>query len=273
MGDIDVSPPGVDMTKPNIARVYDYLLGGKDNFAADREMAELTLRVMPDARQGPRSNRAFLRRAVRYLAAEAGIRQFIDIGSGLPTQGNVHEIAQAIDPETRVVYVDHDPVVLAHARALLANDFTSVVMGDLIQPESILNDPTVRSVIDFDRPVALLLLSILHHINEADDPASIMATLRAAVVPGSHLAISHLQNPGSRHPEDAELATIGEEIFKKSYGVGRWRSAEEILAFFGDWEPVSPGIVPTSEWRPDQDTDRTKYLTYYFVVGGVARKP
>jgi hypothetical protein len=273
VGDIDVPPPGVDMAKPNIARVYDYLLGGKDNFAADREVAELTLRIMPDARQGPRSNRAFLRRAVRYLAAEAGIRQFIDIGSGLPTRGNVHEIAQAVDPETRVVYVDHDPVVLAHARALLANDFTNVIMADLRAPESILNDPTVRSVIDFDRPVALLLLSILHHINDEDDPASIMATLRAAVPPGSHLAISHLHNPGSRRPEDAGLARVGEEIFKKSYGVGRWRGPEEILSFFGDWDLVPPGLVPTSEWRPDPSDDHTKYLTHYFVLGGVARKP
>jgi hypothetical protein len=272
VGDIDVPPPGVDMTKPNIARVYDYLLGGKDNFAADREVAELTLRVMPDARQGPRSNRAFLRRAVRYLAAEAGIRQFIDIGSGLPTRGNVHEIAQAVDPETRVVYVDYDPVVLAHARALLAGDFTNVIMADLRAPESILNDPTVRSVIDFDRPVALLLLSILHHINDEDDPARIMAALRAAMPPGSHLAISHLHNPGSRRPEDAELARIGEEIFKKSYGVGRWRGAEEILSYFGDWDLVPPGLVPTSEWRPDPGDDHTKYLTHHFVLGGVARK-
>ncbi|HEU5158643.1 MAG TPA: SAM-dependent methyltransferase [Streptosporangiaceae bacterium] len=260
------------MTKPNIARVYDYLLGGKDNFAADREVAELTLRIMPDAREGPKSNRAFLRRAVRYLAAEAGIRQFIDIGSGLPTQGNVHEIAQAIDPETRVVYVDYDPVVLAHGRALLANDFTSVIMADLREPESILEHPALRRAIDFDRPVALLLLSILHHINDEDDPASIMATLRAAVPPGSHLAISHLHNPGSERPDDAELAKIGEEIFQKSYGVGRWRSVTEIRSFFGDWALLPPGLVPTSEWRPDPADDHAKYLTHYFVLGGVGKK-
>ena len=273
MGDFDVPLPGVDMTKPNIARVYDYLLGGKDNFAADREVAELTLRVMPDARQAPRSNRAFLRRVVRYLTAQAGIRQFIDIGSGRPTRGNVHEIAQAVDPETRVVYVDYDPVVLAHSRALLAGDFTSVVMGDLREPEAILDNPTLRSAIDFDRPVALLLLSILHHIDEEYDPASIMTTLRAALPTGSHLAISHLHNPGSRRPEDAELARIQEEIFKKAYGVGRWRDTDEILAFFGDWELVPPGLVPAAEWCPDPGDDHMKYLTHYFVLGGVARKP
>jgi S-adenosyl methyltransferase len=273
VGHNDVPPPGVDMSKPNIARVYDYLLGGKDNFAADREVAEMTLRILPDAREGPRSNRAFLRRAVHYLAAEAGIRQFIDIGSGLPTRGNVHEIAQAVAPETRVVYVDYDPVVLAHARALLANDFTSVIMGDLRLPESILNHRAVRGAIDFDRPVALLLLSILHHINDEDDPASIMARLRAAVPAGSYLAVSHLHNPGSERPEDAELARVGEEIFRKSYGVGRWRGTEEILDFFGDWDLVPPGLVPTAEWRPGPDDDQTKYLTHYFVLGGVAKKP
>jgi hypothetical protein len=263
----------MDRTKPNIARVYDYLLGGKENFAADREVAELLLRVMPDAKQAPRSNRAFLRRAVRHMAAEAGIRQFIDIGSGLPTRGNVHEIVQAVDPRARVVYVDYDPVVLAHTRALLADDFTSVVMGDLRAPELILNDPTVRRVIDFDRPVALLLLLILHHINDEDDPASLMATLRAAVPAGSHLAISHLHNPGSRRPDDAELARIGEKIFQRSYGVGRWRDVEEIRSFFGEWDLLAPGIVPTSEWRPDPDRDRAKYLTHHTLLGGVARKP
>jgi hypothetical protein len=273
VGHSGVPPPGVDMTKPNIARVYDYLLGGKDNFAADREVAELTLRVMPDAREGPKSNRAFLRRAVHYLAAEAGIRQFIDIGSGLPTRGNVHEIAQAVDPEARVVYADNDPVVLAHARALLAGDFTNVIMADLREPESILDHMTVRSVIDFDRPVAVLLLSILHHINDEDDPTGIVAALRDAVPLGSHLAISHLHNPGSERPDDAELARLGEEIFQKSYGTGRWRRTEEIRAYFGDWPLVPPGLVPTSEWRPGPGDDQTKHLTHYLVLGGVAMKP
>jgi hypothetical protein len=263
----------MDITKPNIARVYDYLLGGRDNFAVDREVAELILRVMPDARQAPRSNRGFLRRAVRHLAGEAGIRQFIDIGSGLPTRGNVHEIAQAIDPKARVVYVDYDPVVVAHTRALLPDDdFTSVILGDLRAPESILDDPTVRGMIDFDQPVALLLLLLLHHINDDDDPPGIVATLRAAVPAGSHLAISHLHNPGSRRPEDAELARIGEEIFQRSYGVGRWRDVDEIVSFFGDWDLIPPGLVPTTEWRPDPGDDQIKYLTHYTVLGGVAKK-
>jgi hypothetical protein len=273
VGDRGVPPPGVDMTKPNMARVYDYLLGGKDNFAADREVAEMLFRVMPDARAGPRSNRAFLRRAVRYLTAEAGIRQFIDIGSGLPTQGNVHEIAQKTAPETRVVYVDYDPVVLAHARALLAGDFTSVTMADLREPESILDHPMVRDVIDFDQPVGLLLLSILHHIKDEEHPADIVATLREAMPAGSHLAITHLHNPGSELPEDAEQAKLGEEIFIQSYGRGRWRTTEAIRAFFGDWELLSPGLVPAPEWRPDPDDDPKKSLMHNLVLGGVAKKP
>jgi hypothetical protein len=261
------------MTKPNIARVYDYLLGGKDNFAADREVGEMSLRVMPDGREGPRSNRAFLRRAVHFLAAEAGIRQFLDIGSGLPSQGNVHEVAQAVDPKIRVVYVDYDPVVLAHARALLANDFTSIILADLREPQSILDHPTVRSVIDFDQPVGLLLLSVLHHVNDAEDPAGIVATLRDAVVPGSHLAISHLHNPGCSRPDDAELARLGEEIFKKAFGTGRWRGVEDIRSYFGDWELLPPGLVPTPEWRPGPGDGRRRYLTHPFVLGGVAKKP
>jgi hypothetical protein len=260
------------MTKPNIARVYDYLLGGKDNFAADREIGEMSLRIMPDGREGPRSNRAFLRRVVRFLAAEAGIRQFLDIGSGLPSRGNVHEVAQAVDPKARVGYVDYDPVVVTHARALLATDFNTVVEADLREPEVILHDPKVRKLIDFDRPVALLLLSILHHIPDDADPMAIVATLRDAVVPGSFLAISHLHKPGAERPEDAELARIGEDIFRKAFGAGQWRDADEIRGFFGDWELLSPGVVPVAEWRPDPADGYKKYLTHEFVLGGVARK-
>jgi SAM-dependent methyltransferase len=267
-----VVPPGVDTTKPNIARMYDYLLGGKDNFGVDREVAEMSLRIMPDSRKGPRSNRAFLRRVVRYLTAEAGVRQFLDIGSGLPTRGNVHEIAQEIAPAARVVYVDNDPVVLAHARALLAGDHTAVVTADIREPESILNHPIVRGLIDFDRPVGLLMFAILHHVNDFEDPGGIAATFREAVPPGSHLAVSHFQNPGSARPEDAEMARLGEELFNKSFGTGRWRTPAEIRSYFGDWDLLEPGVVPMPEWRPDLAGVRKKDLTHYLFVGGVAKK-
>jgi S-adenosyl methyltransferase len=189
VGGHDGAPAGVDTTKPNIARMYDYLLGGKDNFAADREIAEISLRIMPDSRKGPRSNRAFLRRVVRYLTAAAGIRQFLDLGSGLPTRGNVHEIAQEIAPTARVVYVDNDPVVLTHSRALLAGNHTAVVTADIREPESILKHPAVRGLIDFDRPVGLLMFAILHHVNDTEDPGGIAATFREAMPSGSHLSV------------------------------------------------------------------------------------
>ncbi|HEX6470741.1 MAG TPA: SAM-dependent methyltransferase [Streptosporangiaceae bacterium] len=273
VGDNAVPPPGVDTTKPSIARVYDYLLGGKDNFAVDREVGEMSLRIMPDGREGPRSNRAFLRRAVRYLAADAGIRQFLDLGSGLPSQGNVHEVAQAVDKKARVVYVDYDPVVLAHARALLAGDYSDVVLGDLRGPETILNHPAVNAMLDFDQPVALLLLSVLHHIGDDADPAGIVAAYRDAVAPGSHLAISHLHKPSPDLLEDRELAELSEEVFRKAFGTSRWRGEEEIRSFFGDWDMVPPGLVPVVDWRPEPGDPGKRYLTYRLVLGGVARKP
>jgi hypothetical protein len=268
-----VPPPGVDTTKPSIARVYDYLLGGKDNFAVDREVGEMSLRIMPDGREGPRSNRAFLRRAVHYLAADAGIRQFLDLGSGLPSQGNVHEVAQAVDRKARVVYVDYDPVVLAHARALLAGDYSEVVLADLREPGRIFDHPTVNAMLDLDRPVAVLLLSVLHHIGDDADPAGIVAAYRDAVVPGSHLAVTHLHKPGPEHLEDRELADLGEEVFRKAFGVSCWRSEEEIRSFFGDWDLVPPGLVPVVDWRPEPGDLGQRYLTYRLVLGGVARKP
>ena len=273
MPDRQTTPPGVDITKPNIARVYDYLLGGTDNFAADREVAELFLRIMPDSRRGTRSNRAFLRRVVRFLVAEAGGRQFLDIGSGLPTKGNVHEVAQAIDPAARVVYVDNDPVVVAHAGALLTGAGTAVIEADLCAPRKILGHPTVRELIDFDQPVGLLLFSTLHHIDDDQDPRGCTAMLRDALPAGSYIGLSHLQNPGADRPEDAELARISEEAFNTSFGTGRWRTPEEIRSYFGDWRLVEPGIVPMPDWRPDPGDTHVKDLTHHLFVGGVARKP
>jgi hypothetical protein len=267
-------PPGLDVTKPNIARVYDAFLGGKDNFAADRAVVELALEVTPDAAAGARANRAFLRRAVRYMVAEAGIRQLVDIGSGLPTQGNVHEVADTIDPRVRVVYADIDPVVRAHAQALLAEtQKTMFVTADIRQPDQILSDPTVREFIGSGQPVGLLLLAILHHVNDDEDPPGIAARLRDALPPGSCLAVSSFRMPGPEHPADAAKTAAMEKLFNEKLGTGRWRTTQEILTWFGDWDIVEPGLVPLPEWRPDQPPSTERDSTYYGFVGGLARKP
>jgi hypothetical protein len=278
MGDFAVTPeervpPGLDVTTPNVARVYDAFLGGKDNYAADRAVVEFALEVTPDAPKGARANRAFLQRVVRYLVAEAGISQLIDIGSGLPTQGNVHEIAHAANPAARVVYVDYDPVVGAHAKALLASGpNTQFLTADVREPEKILNDHTVREFIDFGRPVALLLLAILHHVNDDEDPAGIAARLREAAVPGSYIAISSFRMPGPEHPADAAQTALMEKMFNEKLGTGRWRAHEEILDWFGGWDLLEPGLVPLPEWRPAGIVSPRRNATHHGFVGGVARK-
>ncbi|MFJ2031754.1 SAM-dependent methyltransferase [Streptosporangium sp. NPDC087985] len=268
------APEGIEVGKPSIARVYDFMLGGKDNFASDRKVAEMALQIAPDAPEAARANREFLRRVVHHLAAEAGIRQFVDIGSGLPTQGNVHEIAQEVDPEARVVYVDNDPIVLVHGRALLAkNDTTTVVQADIRRPQEIVDHPDLRRLVDFSQPVALLLFSILHHLNDDEDPEGIAAGLRDVLAPGSYVAVSHFHNPGAARPEAAEQAASAEKLFNENLGTGRWRTREEILAYFGTFEVLEPGLVPLAEWRPDSDDHAERGITYYTYVGGVARKP
>jgi S-adenosyl methyltransferase len=266
-------PVGVDARIPNIARVYDAFLGGKDNFAADRQVVEFALQVTPDAPVGARANRAFLRRVVRYLVGEAGITQLLDVGSGLPTQGNVHEVAHELNPAARIVYVDNDPVVYTHGQALLADARTTeVVTADVRRPGAVLKDPIVREFIDFSQPVGLLLLSILHHINDEDDPAGIMARLRDAMPRGSYLAISSFRMPGPEYPEHRAKTAEMEQLFNEKLGTGHWRSDEEIRAWFGDWELIEPGLVPLAEWRPDVRGQTRRDATYYGFVGGVARK-
>jgi hypothetical protein len=268
------APPGIDITKPNIARVYDAFLDGKDNFAADRAVVDLTLQIAPDAAAGAKANRAFLRRVVRYLAGQAGIGQFLDFGSGLPSQGNVHEIAHEVSPAARVAYIDSDPVVLLHAEALLAGaPSVRVVTADVRCPAEILGSGQVREFVDFDRPVGLLMLAILHHIRDEEDPAGIVARFREAAMPGSYLAISSFQMPGPEHPRDAAMTLEVQELFNAKLGTGLWREHEEILQWFGDWELLDPGLVPLPEWRPDVTGQAARNSTYYGFVGGVARKP
>ncbi|MBB5783887.1 SAM-dependent methyltransferase [Nonomuraea jabiensis] len=268
------APRGIDTTKPSVSRVYDYMLGGKDNYEIDRQVAAAALKVAPDAPEAAMANREFLRRTVHFLAAEAGIRQFLDIGSGLPTQGNVHEIAQAVAPQSRVVYVDHDPIVLVHGRALLAVDAsTTIVEADAREPEKILNDQKTRSLIDFDEPVGLLMFGILHHLGDDEDPAGVAGALIGPLAPGSHVVISHFHNPGEAHPEVSKQAYEAERIFNERLGTGRWRTREEILAYFDGLELLEPGLVPLPEWRPGPDDRATPGITYHTFVGGVGRKP
>jgi hypothetical protein len=264
-------PSEIDTSRPHTARIYDYFLGGKNHFAADREVAEKSLAQIPSGRIGAREQRAFLGRAVRYLAEEAGIRQFLDIGTGLPTTDNVHEVAQAIVPAARVVYVDNDPLVLAHARALLASSAegrTAYIHADLRSPAKILAAPVVREVLDFTQPVALMLVGILHFLEDKDQPERVIDTLLAALPPGSYLTASHL-NP--EHDPDGVAAGV------RAYQAGgvtvQARDASEFAAVaFRDLELVPPGVVSVSEWRPEDPEPRPSPAEVS-CYGGVARKP
>lgn len=264
-------PSEIDTSRPHPARIYDYGLGGKNHFAADREVAEKAFAAMPTGRTAARENRAFLGRVVGFLAAEAGIRQFLDIGTGLPTTGNVHEVAQRIAPESRIVYVDNDPLVLAHARALLTSTpqgRTAYIPADLRDPAAILDSPETREVIDFTQPVALMLVAILHFIQDKDRPAQIIKTLVDALPPGSFLAASHLTGEHDR----AAWATI-ERDYRKAGMSAQWRDADEFarLAFTG-LELIPPGVVLVSDWRQDSSGPRPTPIEVSFN-GGLARKP
>lgn len=235
-----------DASRPNIARLYDYLLGGRDNFAADRALGDRIVRTLPAVRDGVRAQRAVLGRVVRYLVAEAGVRQLLDIGSGLPTADNVHEIAQRAGPETRVVYVDNDPVVLAHARALLADDHTTFAAeGDLLRPASITGHPAIRDHLDWKQPIGLLLCGVVHNIMDAENPGELVAALAGALPPGSYVFIQHLLDTG-----EPDARTLQAQM-AKGLGKARFRTLEEVRALFGGLELVPPGLVTVPEWRPD----------------------
>jgi hypothetical protein len=265
--------PDFDISKPNVARVYDAMLGGKDNFAADREFVAEVLRFAPKAPLGALTNRQFLHRVVWYLVAEAGITQLLDLGSGLPTQGNVSEVAHQHRPRTHVVHVDNDPVVYTHSKALLSDARTTdFALGDIRSPGEILADPVVRSLIDFERPVGLLMFAILHHIEDKDQPERIMEEFRDALPSGSYLAISSLRLPGFDQPELRATTIEGEKLMTGTLGSGRWRDDEEILTWFGEWELLEPGLVPLSDWRPESWSQSAYREIYHSFSGGVARK-
>jgi hypothetical protein len=258
--------PSFNPEVPNIARTYDYLLGGKDNYPADREIGDIFIGKFPGAVQIALDNRACLVRAVTHMAAELSISQFIDLGSGLPTADNVHQVARRADPGARVAYVDNDPIVLAHGRAMLAEDeFTVVVNADIRQPEQILSDPGVRGLIDFSRPVAVIASAVLHHLLDEENPLGIIRAMRDAVPAGSCLFVSHFRTLND--PDSAAL----EAVMLEAFGRGVWRTSEQVGEFFGDMRIIPQGIVPCAQWRPDADPGE---LTPYqrLIVAGLALK-
>jgi hypothetical protein len=270
-GDISQVAPHLHADRPHPARVYDYLLGGKDNFAADRAAAENGLRANPNSRIPPRENRAFLRRVVRYLAREAGIRQFLDIGTGIPTSPNVHEVAQEVAPDARIVYVDNDPMVLVHARALLTSSptgRTEYIDADLRNVEGLLASPQLRATIDLDQPVGLLLIAIMHFVGDDDDPYGIVERLRAALPSGSYLALSHLTGDF-----DAAAWEGVAEVYRRTGVTLQVRSRAEIERFFAGLEMIEPGVQVLPAWRPDDDAGAPPTDVQVSVYGGLARKP
>jgi S-adenosyl methyltransferase len=263
----DWAPEDVNAELPSAARVYDYFLGGAHNFAADRALAAEIARLTPDVGETMRAGRDFLRRAVQFLV-HAGIRQFLDIGSGIPAAGNVHEIAQRVEPAARIAYVDIDPVAAAHGRAILAsNTLVTMCHADLREPDRLLGDPGLRGLLDLSQPVAIVLAGVMHFIHDEDDPPGIVARLRDAVVAGSHIVISHVTYE-DQPPEVIEAqrlsARTGTEIVL--------RSRAQILALFAGLTMIEPGLVRLPLWRPDRPPEAGERPDRSGAFGGVGRK-
>ena len=256
-----------DTSVANQARVYDYLLGGKNNYAADRAAAEAVLKIAPETVFTARANRAFLGRVVRYLAGQAGMRQFLDIGTGIPTSGNTHQVAQEIAPEIRVVYVDYDPIVLAHARALLTSHeagATEYIDADLRDTDTILS--RARQLLDFSKPVAITLISIMHAIPDSDDPHGIVARLLDAVPSGSYVALSHMASDILDDSTQQGLENVTGRLIQQQL---TYRNRDQVARFFEGTDLVAPGLVRVEEWQPD---DETGDASRSFLWCGVGRK-
>ena len=259
-------PPEIDTTTPSVARVYDAILGGTDNFAVDRAVAAQSVKAMGDGGNGARLNRAMLGRAVRFMAAD-GISQFLDLGSGLPTAQNTHQIARAVNPVARVVYVDNDPSVFLHGRALVADDpATTVILADVTAPGTVLRSPEVTRLIDFSQPVGLICNAVLHHLLDEEDPYGAVTAYQDAVVPGSYLQVTHFCDAA---PE----AAASVRVLRENLGRGQLRGRAEIERFFDGWELIEPGLVFLSEWRPDEPLTLPLDVGSLLMLAGVARKP
>ncbi|MEU1017264.1 SAM-dependent methyltransferase [Streptomyces sp. NPDC005898] len=267
----DIRPEAgtVDVSIPSVARMYDYYLGGKDNYAVDRAACEELNKVVPSTRVLAINNRRFLQRAVRWLAQEQGIRQFLDHGSGLPTQDNVHQVAQRVDPDSRVVYVDNDPIVLAHGRALLEeNENTAVIQADMRDTDGIMSHPEVERLIDFTQPVAALFVSVLHCIPDEDDPAGLIRRVADRLAPGSFLVVCQLVS------EDQKTRDFVTDFMRVSTQ-GQWgrvRTAAELGAILEGLEVLEPGLVEVSTWKPDGDVGPKQLTMEWIEYGGIARK-
>ncbi|MET9556143.1 SAM-dependent methyltransferase [Streptomyces sp. NPDC006645] len=262
-------PQGIDISVPSVSRIYDYYLGGSHNFEVDREAARKAMEFMPGLPKIMQANRAFMRRAVRFAIGE-GVTQFLDIGSGIPTFGNVHEVAQAADPAAKVVYVDHDPVAVAHSKAVLdGNDHATIVAADLRAPRQILDSPETLELIDLAQPVALLLVSVLHFLEDDDKPFAAVAELTDALAPGSLVVVSHAAYAGIPLPQERVAGTVG--VYKDIRKPLVMRTEEEIAGFFDGYDLVEPGLVPMGKWRPEYPAgEEDPYALSGFA--GVGRK-
>jgi len=260
------APEGVDLSRPSVARVYDYYLGGYHNFPADRELAEAVIATYPLTRAAAKSIRSFLGRVVHHLAADRGVRQFLDLGSGIPTEGNVHDIVHAVDPGATVVYVDVDPVAVAHSEAILGDDPRAVVVqADLRRPDLVLAHPTVARLLDPAEPTALLLMSVLHFISDDDDPAGIIRRYRQALGPGSWIGVSH----GASEFQPETVDTV-RKIYDRTRTPAVGRTHTEVTAFLEGYELVAPGLVLVEQWQPGRLAD-VEAPERFAVWGGVAR--
>ncbi|WP_242553651.1 SAM-dependent methyltransferase, partial [Streptomyces beijiangensis] len=258
-----------DISVPSVSRIYDYYLGGSHNFEVDREAARKAMEFVPGLPKVMQANRAFMRRAVRF-AVDEGVTQFLDIGSGIPTFGNVHEVAQGANPEARIVYVDHDPVAVAHSQVVLeGNERARIVAADLRKPQEILRSPEVTELLDLDRPVALLLVSVLHFVEESDDPRGAVAELRDALAPGSLLVVSHACYEGIPVPKEQAGGAVG--VYRNIRNPLIMRTHEEILRFFDGFELVEPGLVAIPEWCPEAPVEQEDPFAFSGFVG-VGRK-
>jgi SAM-dependent methyltransferase len=242
------APQGIDLTVPSVSRIYDYFLGGSHNFEVDREAARLAMQAMPGVPKISQANRAVMHRAVRF-AMDRGIDQFLDIGSGIPTFGNVHEVVQRANPDAHVVYVDNDPVAVAHSRAVLdGNDKAAIAAADLRDPHTILGNAETKRLLDFDRPMGLLLVAVLHFLSDADKPEEVVATLRDVLAPGSVLVVTHATLQFGPVPAGQRGV---QSVYKRTPTPLIMRTKEEVERFFNGFDLVEPGVVPLPHWRPD----------------------
>ncbi|CAL9573459.1 hypothetical protein SUDANB106_04899 [Streptomyces sp. enrichment culture] len=263
------TPEQIDTSRPHPARMYDYYLGGSDNYEVDREAAERLMTMAPDVRVSARANRDFLGRAVRTAVGELGIRQIIDVGTGIPTSPNTHELARAAAPDTRVVYVDNDPIVSVHADAKLTGAGNAeFVLADARKPEAVIEHPAVRELIDFGRPVALLLVAVLHFVRDEEDPAGLVAALGGALPPGSCLVLTH----GTPDFHEKQRVEEGTDVYRSATAQVSLRSHAEILSFFDGWDLVDPGLVQLPLWRPDGPVPEPGELRRVALYGGVGLK-